>query len=213
MCKILQIIASPRGEDSKSVALSEAYLEVLKEKDKNISIDSIELWKENLPEFEADRAAAKMTFFGDGEMDEQKNSAWEKVVDITQRFLHADHYVFAIPMWNGGVPYKLKQYIDIITQPGLLFGFEPEKGYFGLATGKKATVCYTSGVYAPGVAPKYGSDYHSNYFSWWLNMIGITAIKEVRFQPSLLTENPKQDFEVALIRAEELAQLTNTYES
>jgi len=44
-------------------------------------------------------------------------------------------------------------------------------------------------------------------------MIGITAIKEVRFQPSLLTENPKQDFEAALIRAEELAQLTNTYES
>ncbi|WP_394750985.1 FMN-dependent NADH-azoreductase [Spongiimicrobium salis] len=205
MCKILQIIASPRGVHSKSAALSHTYLEILKEKDKNISVDAIELWKEKLPEFDANRAAAKMTFFGDGEMNESKKSAWDTVLQITQRFLDADHYVFAIPMWNGGIPYKMKQYIDIITQPGLLFGFDPENGYSGLLKGKKATLFYTSGVYAPGAAPKYGSDYHSNYFHWWLNMIGITAIEELRFQPSLLTEDPIKDFEAALLRTKELA--------
>jgi len=204
MNKILHIIASPRGAGSKSRALSEAYLKSLKEKNENVTIDTIELWQENLPEFEANKAAAKMTFFGDGEMDDIKKSAWDSVIEITQRFIDADQYVFALPMWNGGIPYKLKQYIDIITQPGLLFGFDPEKGYSGLLENKKASVFYTSGVYSPGAAPRYGSDYHSNYFNWWLNMVGIKDIEEVRFQPSLLTEDPKKCFEEALVKAKQL---------
>lgn len=198
MKKILQIIASPRGADSKSKALSDAYLQSLKEKDTNVSVETLELWQANLPEFEANRAAAKMTFFGDGEMNDTKKTAWDSVTEITQRFIDADEYVFAIPMWNGGIPYKLKQYIDIITQPGLLFGFDPEKGYSGLLENKKATVFYSSGVYAPGAAPRYGTDYHSNYMSWWLNMVGIKDIDEVRFQPSLLSENPLKSFEQAI---------------
>ncbi len=43
--------------------------------------------------------------------------------------MNADHYVFAVPIWNGGLPYRLKQYIDIITQLGISFNFDPEKGY------------------------------------------------------------------------------------
>ena len=201
MSKILYIIASPRGEKSKSRALAESYLKNLGDQ---VTIDTLELWQENLPEFEADRAAAKMTFFGDGEMNENKKNVWNNIVEITKRFTDADQYVFALPMWNGGVPYKMKQYIDIITQPGLLFGFDPEKGYFGLLENKKATVFYTSGVYAPGAAPRYGSDFHSNYFNWWLNMIGIQDVEEVRFQPTLLTADSNKDFEEALAKTIEL---------
>jgi FMN-dependent NADH-azoreductase len=29
----------------------------------------------------------------------------------------ADAYLFSVPMWNAGVPYVLKQWIDIITEP------------------------------------------------------------------------------------------------
>ncbi len=197
MTKVLNIIASPRGEKSKSSTLAKAYLQNL---NSNATIDTLELWKENLPEFEANKAAAKMTFFGDGEMDENKRNAWRNITDITLRFTAANHYVFSIPMWNGGIPYKLKQYIDIITQPGLLFGFDPENGYSGLLEEKKATVIYTSGVFSPGADPKYGTDYHSNYFNWWLNMIGIKDIEEIRFQPSLLTANPEKDFQEVLYK-------------
>ena len=48
-------------------------------------------------------------------------------------------------MWNFGVPYKLKHYIDVITQPGLSFSFSPETGYTGLVTGKPAAVIYARG--------------------------------------------------------------------
>jgi len=205
MIKLLHIIASPRGTDSQSNALACAYIEARRAADPGLVVDTIDLWRESLPEFDGDKAAAKMTFFGVGEMDGTKQSAWDQVIDITQRFIDADHYVFAVPMWNGGVPYKLKQYIDIITQPGLLFGFDPEAGYSGMLKNKKASVFYSSGVFAPGVDPEYGIDFHSTYLSWWLDMAGVSDIETVRFQPSLVTVDPVGELQAAVVKARSVA--------
>ena len=124
-----------------------------------------------------------------------QKTAWDEIVTIATRFISADHYLFAIPMWNGGIPYRLKQYIDIIHQPGLLFGLDPAKGYFGLLKDKKATLVYTSGAYAQAFpSPAYGVDHHSTYMKAWLNQAGITDIHEIRYQPTLLTQDPDGDF-------------------
>ena len=40
---------------------------------------------------------------------------------IAVRFALADRVLISTPMWNFGIPYKLKQWIDVITQPGLTF--------------------------------------------------------------------------------------------
>jgi len=205
MPKLLHIIASPRGPESQSLQLSSAYIEARRTAEPELVIDTINLWRDNISEFDGDKAAAKMTFFGVGEMDGKKQSAWDQVVETTQRFIDADHYVFAVPMWNGGIPYKLKQYIDIITQPGLLFGFDPGAGYSGLLKDKKASVFYTSGVFAPGVDAKYGSDFQSSYLEWWLNMAGVSEVETVRFQPSLVTADPTAELNAAIHKARALA--------
>ncbi|CUH81000.1 FMN-dependent NADH-azoreductase [Tropicibacter naphthalenivorans] len=205
MTNILYIAASPRGAASQSGKLAEAYLDARKAVEPSASIDTLDLWRADLPEFDGDKAAAKMTFFGVGDMDAPRQSAWDQVVAITERFLAADEYVLSVPMWNGGIPYKLKQYIDIITQPGLLFGFDPEQGYSGLLQGKTARVFYTSGVYAPGAPAKYGADHHSTYLSWWLEFIGVTEVETLRFQPSLLTADPQGDQAKAVARAAAMA--------
>jgi len=205
MTKLLYIIASPRGSESQSNTLASAYIGARRVADSSLIVDTIDLWHDNLPEFDGDKAAAKMTFFGVGEMNGTKQSAWDHVTRITQRFIDADHYVIAVPMWNGGVPYKLKQYIDIITQPGLLFGFDPQIGYSGLLKNKKASIFYTSGVFAPGVDPEYGSDFQSTYLAWWLNMIGISDIEAVRFQPTLVTADPAAELESAVAEARSAA--------
>ena len=202
MTKLLHIIASPRGTDSQSNALARAYIEARKAKESDLVIDTLDLWHADLPEFDGDKAAAKMIFFGVGEMNSARQSAWDNVVKITQRFISADHYVFAVPMWNGGIPYKLKQYIDIVTQPGLLFDFDPENGYSGLLKDKKAHAFYTAGVFAPGVDARYGVDFQSNYISWWLNMVGVSDIETVRFQPSLVTANAVEEFATSLAQAQ-----------
>lgn len=187
--KLLFIKGSPRGASSQSAKIAEASLAAYRSKNPGAKIDEIDLWQTPLPEFDGDRAAAKMSFFGEGTLEGVRKTAWDEIVTITNRFTSADDYLFTVPMWNGGIPYRLKLYIDIITQPGLLFGFDPAAGYSGLLKGKRATAIYTSGVYAPGVPKAFGTDHHSTYFDEWLRSIGITDITTVRFQPTLLTND------------------------
>jgi FMN-dependent NADH-azoreductase len=199
--KVLHIVASPRGSDSKSNEIARAHIEALRKRSRDVQVDTLELWREPLPEFDGNSAAAKLSFFGVGTLDGAKRTAWDRIEEITKRFKAADHYVIGIPMWNGGIPYRLKLYIDIITQPGLLFGFDPNKGYFGLLSGKAATVIYSSGVYAPGVPESFGLDFHSRYMDWWLRFIGVETIQTIRFQPSLLASDPAKGFDDALALA------------
>ncbi len=199
--KLLFVKGSPRGASSHSTKVAEASLAAYRSKNPSAVIDEIDLWQAPLPEFDGDRAAAKMTFFGEGTLEGVRKTAWDEIVAITSRFSSADDYLFTVPMWNGGIPYRLKLYIDILTQPGLLFGFDPVAGYSGLLKGKRATVIYTSGVYAPGVPPAFGTDYHSTYFDDWLRFIGIQDISSVRFQPSLLTNDVAGGLERARLNA------------
>ncbi|HEY3716648.1 MAG TPA: NAD(P)H-dependent oxidoreductase [Jatrophihabitantaceae bacterium] len=90
-------------------------------------------------------------------------------------------------MWNAGVPYILKQFIDVVSQPGLIFGVDPQAGYLPLLAGqgKKAAMIYTSGVWGPALGPEFGSNFQSPYIVDWLRWTGITDIVEVGFHPTL----------------------------
>lgn len=195
MTKLLYLKASPRDSASRSVAVAESYLAALKAKHPGLVVDTIDLWQEKLPDFDGNSANAKLaTITGTAHSDSQR-TRWDEIVSIASRFTSADRYLFAIPMWNGGIPYRLKQYIDIIHQPGIMFGLDPAKGYFGLLKDKKATLVYTSGAFAQHFpSPAYGTDHHSTYMRAWLNQAGITNIEEIRYQPTLLTQDPEGDF-------------------
>ena len=158
MIRILHIEASPRGADSKSSEIARAHIDALRQQHPEAAVDELNLWRESLPEFDGNSAAAKMTFFGIGTLDGAKRTAWDRIVEVAERFRSADHYVISTPMWNGGVPYRLKLYIDILTQPGVLFGFDPKTGYFGLLKDKSATIVCTSGREPVGVCRSRRND-------------------------------------------------------
>jgi FMN-dependent NADH-azoreductase len=202
MTKLLYIKSSPRGENSGSAAVADSYLAALMVKHPDIEVDVLDLWTAGLPEFDGNRAAAKYTVFGGGTNEGSQATIWDEIVKIATRFTNADLYLISVPMWNGGIPYKLKQYIDIIHQPGLTFGLDPAKGYFGLVHDKKATVVYTSGAFAQSFpSPAFGVDHQSTYMTAWLNQAGITDVTEIRYQPTILTADSKGD----LAKAKEAA--------
>lgn len=196
MTKLLYIQASPRKADSKSIQVAETYLAALIANNPALEVDAIELWDAALPAFDGDKVAAKMNAIVGQDQNARQKSAWDEIVEIANRFISADRYLFAVPMWNGGIPYRLKQYIDLIHQPGLLWGLDPEKGYFGLLKNKHATLVLTAGAYAPHFpSPAFGIDHQSTYMRDWLTQAGISAIDELRFQPTLLTTDPMGDLE------------------
>ena len=144
MKKILYIESSPRKDRSHSINVTKKYLEKLKSSNE-VDIKKIDLWDYELPEFDGDLLNAKYTAISGTESTPEEDNAWAKVIDIFNEFQDADQYIFSVPMWNFSIPYKLKHYIDIITQLGLSWSYSQENGYSGLMTGKEATIIYASG--------------------------------------------------------------------
>jgi FMN-dependent NADH-azoreductase len=90
----------------------------------------------------------------------------------------------------------------VIHQPGLLWGLDPKTGYFGLLKNKKAVLALTSGAFGPSMpSPAFGIDHHSTYLRDWLNQAGVTDVETIRFQPTLLSPDPKGGFEAAVAEA------------
>jgi FMN-dependent NADH-azoreductase len=206
MSSLLYIKASPRGAESKSAAVANAYVAALRERLPRLSVDILDLAKEELPDFDGDKVAAKMAVMTGQANEGAQKSAWEEITAVANRFISADRYLVAVPMWNGGIPYRLKQYIDVIHQPGLLWGLDPKSGYFGLLKNKKAVLALTSGAYGPSMpSPAFGLDHHSTYLRAWLNQAGVTDIEEIRFQPTILNLDAEGSFKTAIAAARSLA--------
>jgi FMN-dependent NADH-azoreductase len=206
MSKLLYIQASPRGTESKSIQIADVYLAALRASHVTLDVETINLWKEDLLPFGEAEASVKTKIMTGQAPTGYEIPVWETVTAVAKRFINADRYLFAIPMWNGGIPYRLKHYIDIVHQPGLTWGINPQTGFFGLLKNKHATVVLTSGAYYPGAPIGFGPDYQSTYLRDWLNQAGVEIVDEIRFQPTLLTPDPVGGLDGAKEAAVQLAK-------
>ncbi|HEX8345488.1 MAG TPA: NAD(P)H-dependent oxidoreductase [Actinoplanes sp.] len=207
MTKLLHISASPRGARSESLAIAGTFLDTVREVHPHVAVETYDLWDGTLPPFGPDAAAAKMAVFAGQTPQGAPAQAWQAATDTFHRFEAADRYLFSVPMWNAGVPYILKQFIDVVSQPGLVFGFDPERGYTGLLSGRKAAVIYTSAVYGPGRGPEFGADFQATYLNDWLRWTGIDDITEIHFRPNLVTADADAGRRAAHAQARDAAKL------
>jgi FMN-dependent NADH-azoreductase len=206
MPRLLHISASPRSVRSESLALADTFLRAYRDVQPDVPVETWDLWDGTLPGFGPEAAAAKMAVFAGSEPTGAEAAAWEAARAAFRRFDAADRYLFSVPMWNAGVPYILKQFIDVVSQPGMVFGFDPVAGYTGLLGGKKAAVIYTSAVYGPGRGPAFGSDFQRPFFDDWLRWAGIDDVTEVAFRPNLATADAEAGRRLAHAQAAEAAK-------
>jgi FMN-dependent NADH-azoreductase len=204
MTRLLHIASSPRGPKSESLRLADVFLETYAATHPDAEIATWDLWDGTLPEFGPAAAAAKMTVFGGADPEGEQAAAWRTALAAFARFDAADRLLFSVPMWNAGVPYILKQLIDVISQPGAVFDVDPYTGYRPLLAGrgKKAATIYTSAVWAPKLGPAFGSNFQSPYLADWLRWTGIDDITEIHYHPALT-----DDVEFERKRADEQARL------
>lgn len=191
MTTLLHISASPRGDDSHSLALARTFVEAFEQAWPAASVDHWDLWDGSLPEFGPDAARAKMRVFAGEAPQGAEELAWHRARLAFERFAAADLYLFSLPMWNSGVPYIAKQFIDVVSQPGWVFGFDGESGYTGLLEGKRAAVVYTSAVYGNERPPAFGSDFQQPFFDGWLRWAGVHEIDSIEFRPNLAVGDPE----------------------
>jgi FMN-dependent NADH-azoreductase len=204
MSRLLHVSASPRGAASESLALGRIFLNAFEAARPDVEIDTLDLWDGTLPEFGPAAAAAKMSVFAGIEPSGEQSAAWQAAKDTFARFDAADRYLFTVPMWNNGIPYILKQFIDVVSQPGLVFDFDPDIGYTGLLQEKKAALIVSGAVYGEGRGPAFGIDHQLPYLVDWLNWAGVKDISQVAFRPNLAVADPAAGRSAAAARAARL---------
>jgi FMN-dependent NADH-azoreductase len=148
MTKLLYIEVSPNKTSSNSSAIAQEFLSRYVKLHPEHVIDHIDLWNIDLPEFDETMIAAKFAVLRSQTATDEQAAHWGKAVELSKRFNSADKYVFSIPMWNFGLPYRLKHFIDIVTLPGQNWSWSREVGYRALLNNKQAALIYSSaGVY------------------------------------------------------------------
>jgi FMN-dependent NADH-azoreductase len=185
MSRLLHIESSPRKDRSASIAVARHFLDAYRAAQPHNTIETLDLWHAGLPSFDAFAIDAKYAIVNGEPHTTEQAGAWQAVVKVVEHFKSFDKYLFSVPMWNFGVPYVLKHYIDLIVQSGLTFSYSPNEGYKGLVTGKPAAVVYArGGAYGPGTGAE-AYDKQSDYLQHVLGFIGLTDVKPIFVEPTL----------------------------
>jgi FMN-dependent NADH-azoreductase len=207
MSKVLYVKASPMGELSFSLGVAEAFVDAYTRNHPEDEVDVLDLFKQQIPTFDSQAASAKYKIMHGKGHSHKDREIWDEIVSIIDRFKSADKYVMAVPMWNFSIPYRLKQYIDIIVQPGYTFAVREDGSYEGLVKGKPVFIAYArGGQYVPGTQAE-GFDLQKRYLELILGFIGLTDIRSVTIEPTLAggPELAKQRRTEAIKKATQLA--------
>ncbi|HPM42423.1 MAG TPA: NAD(P)H-dependent oxidoreductase [Candidatus Omnitrophota bacterium] len=182
MKNILHIIVTPRGSESRTLKVSSVFLDTLKKKYPGCKIDELNVFTEKLPELTVKRLDGKYVLLGGKELTSELEKAWEEMMAHINRFLSADAYIISAPMWNFGIPYKLKHYIDVILQPKYLFRYTAS-GPEGLVKDKKMVIVTSRGGDYSQASPFHAYDFQEPYLKAVLGFVGIKDIKFINAQP------------------------------
>ena len=181
MKKLLHIIATPRDGESSTLKVTEAFLESFRSSHPDWVVEDLDLSKEDLPSLTLKRVDGKYVLLGGKELYGEFKEAWSEIIECIERFLSADAYLISTPMWNFGIPYMLKHYIDVILQPKYLFRYT-EKGPEGLVVNKKMIVITSRGG-DYGNAQMRSYDLLEPYLRTAFGFVGITDIIFINAQP------------------------------
>jgi FMN-dependent NADH-azoreductase len=176
--RILNIVVSPRGERSASIAIVDSFIFEYQKRVKGLVVDTLDVWTESLPEFGTEAIGAKYKGVSGEAMTPSERATWERIRELASRFQKADRIVLGIPMWNFSFPYKLKQLIDLACQRNMLFTFDG-KEYGPALNIDKAFVAYVRGQSEEAgfqSVPPPGFDHATKYIEFWLRFIGVRSI-------------------------------------
>jgi FMN-dependent NADH-azoreductase len=188
--------------------VAKAFLDSYRQARPEDRIEVLDLYKAEIPPFTAPQAKAKYAVMAGQAPKSEAESAWQAVIKTIDHFKGFDKYVLSSPMWNFNIPYRLKQYIDVIVQPSLTVSYAPEKGYTGLVSGRPLMLILSrGGTYLEG-NPCETYDFQESYLRCIFGFIGFTDIRTIRIQGTLQNkpEQVEADTRKVLAAAEAAAQ-------
>lgn len=185
MSNVLYLRASPRQAGSHSSRASGRFFATLLEAAPDTRTDEVDLWQAELPAMTGSRIEAKYATLAGVPHDAAQAEAWSQVKRWVAQLAASDRLVISTPMWNFGIPYVLKHWFDVVTQPRLTFSFSPENGYRPLLSDRPTLVIIaSSGDYRSGAS--WGRpDLATPYLKAALDFIGLKDVTFVAVGPTV----------------------------
>ena len=169
--KLLRVDSSGRYEGSSTRALTDSLIEALASGVGPLDVTRRDLAK-GMPHVDESWIQANFT-----DAEERSDEQIERLQfsdNLVTEIQTADIVVIGVPIYNFGIPAKLKAWVDMIARARLTFRYT-ENGPEGLMKGKKAYLVVASG----GVAVDSELDFATPYMRQALRFIGITDIEVI----------------------------------
>ena len=179
MKRVLHVVASPRDR-SRSDELAETAIAALD----HVEVTRLELWNETLPELDGDTVEGRYRLIHGEPVAPEVEQRWAQLRAVADQALLHDLWVISTPMWNFGLPYRLKHWIDCITHPGMTFTNDAVGNVTGLAAGRSAVLIGAGALDFADAAQEQALDFQMRYLDTWLRFIGISDIHVVRAAPT-----------------------------
>jgi FMN-dependent NADH-azoreductase len=178
--RLLNIESSPRNTASVSISVANVFLEACRKHCASVEVDTLNVWEENLPDFDGEAIGAKYKGVSKEPMNSAELAIWLRIQSLVKRFQEADRIVIGAPMWNFSYPYKLKQLIDLVSQRNMLFTFNGA-AYGPMLRIPRALVIHVRGQSRDTVAGagNPGFRHQADYLEFWLKFIGVEDVKSV----------------------------------
>lgn len=173
--RLLHVICTPRGLASNTARVSSCLLEAMREEEEDLEVKTLDLFRADLPSVAGKNIESKYRLMTGQSIDDDAKDSWGQIERTIEQFLDSDVYLFTVPMWNLGIPYVLKYYIDAIVQPGYLFRYTPDGQVEGLVKNKTMLLVISSGSDYT-TQPMASYNFVESYLRAIFGFVGLTDI-------------------------------------
>lgn len=143
MKRVLAVTCSTRYTGSHTRSLTSYFLNELSSKCGPLDVDELDLMSD--PPSPMNELASAAMYLPPDQITEEMAEALAKSDELCLRLRTADAIVFAVPMYNFGMPSVFKCFIDNVVRSGVTFSVDPEHGYRGLLCGRPTLAILTMG--------------------------------------------------------------------
>jgi len=189
--KVLYIEASPRRDHSYSSQVANAFVKSYRAANPDHEIEHLPLFDVELPSFTAQGANQKMdnimkVFTGQEALGAE--GEWAGVLSEIERLKSADKVLLSSPMWNFSIPYRLKHWLDLVTQVGVSVMVNEKGEYIGQIKDRPLQMVLASGspydMRFPLETDGTKTDFQRAYLEHIFRFLGFTDIRLIKVQPT-----------------------------
>lgn len=182
--KVLLLNSSILGDGGQSRALAEHFKTQVAQRD-DISVTERDLVVQALPHLQGDELASWMV--PEGERDDAQYALAARSEALLDELFAHDIVVFAVPLYNLGIPSQLKAWFDRVLRAGRTFRYT-ENGPQGLLEGKRAVILAARGGEYVGTA----LDSQTPHLTHMLGLMGVSEVDFVYAEGLAVSESRRE---------------------